>query len=454
MKKNFVFDTNVLLHDPYSILKFEDNNVNIPITVIEEIDKFKRDINSVGRNAREAARLLDSYREKGNLSKGVQLEKGGTLRVLTDLGKEMPIPFPTLGKTADSLILGAALLLKKREDIQIVFVTQDINLRIRADAVGLKAVNYEEEDTVTIEELYSGRSEIEAPSGVIDKFTDEGFEPGPEIKLLPNQCVSLKDKSSPDRVVYGRYHAPVKKILPLMYNNEEVWGIGPKNIEQTFAFELLLDESIQVVTLVGKAGTGKTLLAIAAGLKKVTDDNMYTKLVVARPIMPLGKELGFLPGEVGEKLRPWMEPVFDNLELILSNRSGYVEDGKMPKSKKEKKSGRPVADGIKQLMDMGLLDVQPLTYIRGRSMPRQFLIIDEAQNLTHHEVKTIITRAGEGTKVVLTGDPYQIDNPFLDSTSSGLTIVVEKFKGYDIAGHITLVKGERSALSELASNLL
>jgi len=456
MKKNFIFDTNVLLNDPHAILKFEDNNVVIPITVIEELDKFKRDLNALGRNAREVARLIDGYRAEGSLAKGVKLEGGGTLRVVTDLGKEPPLPFPTLGKTADSLILAAALLLKKREDLPVVFVTRDINLRLRADAVGLKAVNYEEEDSVTIEEMYPGRADIQMSGELVNEFQQKGSIDAGEFKLLPNQCVTLIDEGDAGHWVLGRYHKEEGKILPLLGENEEMWGIRSLNAEQSFAIDLLLDDSISIVTLAGKAGTGKTLLAIAVGLKKSVDDRAYAKLVVARPVMPMGKDLGFLPGQISEKLNPWMQPVYDNLELILSSKGSEPDiSSKGGDSKRSRrKSKKPLSEGIRQLTDMGILDVEALTYIRGRSMPQQYLIIDEAQNLTHHEVRTIITRAGKGTKVVLTGDPYQIDSPFLDSSSSGLTVVVERFKNEDMAGHITLLKGERSPLAELASNIL
>ena len=457
MKKNFVFDTNVLLADPHAITKFEDNNVVIPITVIEELDKFKRDLNAVGRSAREVTRMIDKYREQGDLAKGVPLESGGMLRVVSDLGKEPPLPFPTLGKTADSLILAAALLLKKREDLPVVFVTRDINLRIRADAVGLKAVTYEEEDSVSMEEMYLGKVDVEVSGDVVDAFCKNGELKGDGYNLLPNQCVTLIDEKDPAHTALGRYHHPAGKIMAIV-GDTDIWGIRARNPEQSFAVDMLLDDSIQLVTLVGKAGTGKTLLAIAAGLKKVMDDNSYSKLVVARPIVPFGKDIGFLPGEMGEKLRPWMQPVFDNLEFILCSRTGDVETDPKSSGRIGRRGGgkekKPMSEGIRQLMDMGMIEVEALTYIRGRSMPRQYIIIDEAQNLTSREVKTIITRAGEGTKVVFTGDPYQIDNPFLDFSSSGLTVLAEKFKGEDLAGHITLIKGERSPLAELASNKL
>lgn len=460
MKKNFVFDTNVLLNDPYAIFKFGDNNVIIPITVIEELDKFKRELSTVGRCAREAARIIDEFREKGNLSKGVPLDNGGTLRIVTDLGKEPPLPFPTLGKTADSLILATALKVKKREDLPVVFVTRDINLRLRADAVGLTAENYEEHDTADIEEVFSGKTEMEVTTEAIEEFISTGKCPPPaNAEMVPNQCVTLVDASDPKHTALGRYHSSEDRILPLRSDKEDVWGIFPRNREQRFALDLLLDDSVSIVTLAGKAGTGKTLLAIAAGLRKVCDDGVFSKLVVARPIMPLGKELGFLPGELSEKLRPWMEPVFDNLELIMNanNRrqtDAAYADRSDTKGKRAAAGRKANSESIRQLVDLGILEVQALTYIRGRSLPGQYLVIDEAQNLTSHEVKTIITRAGEGTKVILTGDPYQIDNPFLDLTTSGLTIVIERFKNEMISGHITLMRGERSELAEKATNIL
>lgn len=465
MKKNFVFDTNVLLNYPHALLRFADNNIVVPITVIEELDKFKRESSSLGRNAREVVRIIDKHRTLGNLSKGVPLESGGMLRVMVNLGQEPPLPFPTLGKTADSLILATALLLRKQEELPVVFVTNDANLRLRADAVGLTAVGYEEENWVDIDEMYSGRKELTVAAEVIERFESDGFLSGTGYDLLPNQCVVLTDQANSEHLALGRFHHLDGAILPLLNEGSETYGIAPRNSEQAHALDLLLDDSIHIVTLVGKAGTGKTLLALAAGMTKVAEERAYTKMVVARPVMPLGKELGFLPGAVGEKMRPWMEPVFDNLELlqrlreeqrqeVASRRQGRRTEARMAKQPRKKRVRAAASESLSQALASGLIEVQPLTYIRGRSLPNQFLIIDEAQNLTPHEVKTIVTRAGEGTKVVLTGDPYQIDNPFLDSMTSGLTIVVERFKGHKIAGHITLTRGERSELAELASNVM
>ena len=466
MKKNFVFDTNVLLADARAVHRFGDNNIVIPITVIEELDKFKKDLNGLGRNAREVSRMMDGFRAQGSLAHGVELPNGGTVRVMTDLGKEPPIPFPTMGKTADTLILAAALKLaaeeRKKDEAErlpVIFVTRDINLRLRADAVGLTAVNYHEEDQVEVEEMYSGCREVETSGETIDRYLDCRFlEVEADTDLRSNECVVFVDPADPEHTASGRYSAARNGVAPLIDEKEVVSGIIARNREQLFALDLLLDDNVQVVTISGKAGTGKTLLAIAAGLRKVTKGKVYTKLVVARPVMPLGKELGFLPGAIDQKLRPWMEPVFDNLEFLMGVNKAKKEQKRpnpTPRERRKRKEREPSSNAaIKKLLDSGVLDVQALTYIRGRSLPRQFLIIDEAQNLTLHEAKTIITRAGEGTKVIMTGDPYQIDNPYLDISNNGLTAVAERFKGQSLAGHITLTKGERSALAEMASDLL
>ncbi len=439
MNKYYVLDTNVLLHDPQALFKFEDNEVIVPITVIEEIDRFKKDLSETGRNARHVSRYLDGLRKKSHLFEGVQIESGGTLRVMLfteDSLKRLP---PELqDDRGDNRILAVALDLKAVGDKGVVFVTKDTNLRIKADALGLIAEDYES-DKVSLDELYTGHTEVLVDKDTVDKFYSDGTLDIDSDDYLPNQCLTLVDSANPSHTALGRYDGAMGRIVPLIkVPKEGAWGIHPRNREQQFAMDLLLNDDIQLVTLVGKAGTGKTLLAIAVGLLKSADDGHYNRLLVSRPVFPLGKDLGFLPGDVEEKLAPWMQPIFDNVELLLGS---VDEQGKRKR-------------GYKELVELGLLEIEALTYIRGRSIPNQFLIVDEAQNLTPHEIKTIITRAGEGTKVVLTGDPYQIDNPYVDSSSNGLTYVVEKFKGQDISGHVTLNKGERSCLAELAANLL
>jgi PhoH-like ATPase len=292
---------------------------------------------------------------------------------------------------------------------------------------------------VDIEDLYTGYSELDVEPIVIDRLHGQGFTDYFENGFYANQYLTMKDQLNPSHSAICRYDSEQRRIVPLRKAGKEgIWSIHPRNREQSFAIDALLDDNIKLVTLVGKAGTGKTLLAIAAGLHKVAEENVYNRLLVSRPVFPMGRDLGFLPGDIEEKLTPWMQPIFDNVELLLSGHESEKRHSK----------------GYKELMAMGILDIEPLTYIRGRSIPNQYMIVDEAQNLTPHEIKTIITRAGEGTKIVLTGDPYQIDNPYVDAASNGLTYVVERFKEQVISGHITMTKGERSALAELAANLL
>jgi PhoH-like ATPase len=438
--KIFILDTNVLLYDPQALNRFEENSVVIPITVIEEIDRFKKDMNETGRNARQVSRLLDNLRKSGSLATGIRLENGGTLRVEIYEEQVMKrLPPELREERGDNRILAVAVDVREKNKHQpVIFVTKDTNLRIKADAIGLVAEDYES-DKVAIEELYTGFTEREVAPEVIDRFHGQGWVEAEE-GFLANQFVTLRDQLNPSHSAIGRYDVDTQHIVPLKkVGREGIWSIQPRNREQHFALDALLDDSIKLVTLVGKAGTGKTLLAIAAGLHKTAEENVFNRLLVSRPVFPMGRDLGFLPGDIEEKLTPWMQPIFDNVELLLSGH----ETEKRHSNK-----------GYKELMAMGIMDIEPLTYIRGRSIPNQYMIVDEAQNLTPHEIKTIVTRAGEGTKIVLTGDPYQIDNPYVDSSSNGLTYVVERFKEQRIAGHVTMMKGERSDLAELAANLL
>jgi PhoH-like ATPase len=440
MIKNFVLDTNVLLHDPNALFKFEDNHVFIPITVIEELDHFKKDLNMLGRNARTVSKYIDRLRGLGNLSDGVPLENGGMLKIAFVEEGARHLPPELRGDLADNQLLGVAMTMHSREkEVPIVVITKDTNLRIKADALGIRAEDYES-DRVDIDELYRGVREVPAAKEFIDRFYAAGEcapPPGAE-DLFPNEYVVLRDASAGSSALARHDHASGKiRLLPAM--KEDVWGVRPRNKEQHFALDILLDDSVKLVTLAGKAGTGKTLLAIAAGLRKTSDEEVYQRMLVSRPVLPMGKDLGFLPGDVEEKLKPWMQPIFDNVEYLFGS------------NRKKRQGG---VRGYQELMNLGILEIEPLTYIRGRSIPNQFIIVDEAQNLSPHEVKTILTRAGENSKVVLTGDPYQIDNPFVDSSSNGLSHAVEKFKGEAMAGHVLLVKGERSPLAELAANIL
>ncbi|NIS75735.1 MAG: PhoH family protein [Deltaproteobacteria bacterium] len=440
MGKNFIVDTNVLIHDPYSLFKFESNTLVIPITVVEELDRFKKDLNMVGRNARVALRIIDSFRDSGSLAEGVRLaSNGGVIKVAFDGEGERLIPQELRGNKEDNEILAVALGIREREkEKPVVLVSKDTNLRIKADALGIKAEDYESDRVGNIEELYKGFTEIVVAKELIDAIFKDSSIASPDKNLYPNQCVLLKEESKGASAlgVYNNKDGTIK-LLPTM--KEGVWGIKPRNKEQHFALALLLDDAIKLVTLPGKAGTGKTLIALAAGLRAVSDEREYNRLLVSRPVFPLGRDIGYLPGDLEEKLKPWMQPIFDNIEYLFG----------MDRTRK-----RQGVRGYQELINLGILEIEPLTYIRGRSIPNQYIIIDEAQNLTPHEVKTILTRAGENTKVVLTGDPYQIDNPFIDSTSNGLSYVVEKFKEEPLAGNIMLMKGERSELAELASNIL
>ncbi|MEQ8278360.1 MAG: PhoH family protein [Deltaproteobacteria bacterium] len=437
MKKNFILDTNVLLHDPSAIFAFEDNTVVIPIYVIEEIDRFKRDLNELGRSAREVSRSLDDLRGTDGLSGGVELPSGGKLYVAFS-ARQLPAEIAQAEHAVDNRILATALDVKEKDpEAPCILVTKDVNLRIRADALGLEAEDYDH-DRVEITELYTGVAEMEVSGEDVDQFYSQGYLDLPDPYHAPNEFVHLKDAANPSHSALGKVSLELERVVPITRLKDGVWGVRPRNKEQSFAVDLLMDDSIKLVTLVGKAGTGKTLLAIAAGMHKATEEGIYQRVLVSRPIFPLGRDLGYLPGTVEEKLSPWMQPIFDNVEFLM----GLSND--------EKKGGR----SYRELIDLGILQIEPLTYIRGRSIPAQFMVVDEAQNLTPHEVKTIVSRAGEGTKIVLTGDPYQIDNPYMDATNNGLVHVVNRFRAERIAGHVTMFKGERSELAELAANLL
>ena len=438
MKKNYVLDTNVLLHDPYAIHKFEDNDLILPIYVIEEIDTFKRESNERGRNARTVSRLLDDKRNGGSLSRGVPMGDGGSLRVhVPERRPELAIALDP--KSTDHAIMATALEVRdSMPDRPTVFVTMDVNLRIRADALGLKTEAYENQ-AVDVDRLETGIVELAMSVADLDRFFEVGVLPPPSgAGLYANVSVMMRDDAPKPRTALGRFHIDKGEIRALRLPRDPVAGIKPRNREQAFALDLLLDDSIRAVTLIGKAGTGKTLLALAAGVKRTIEEGSYQRLLVSRPVMPLGRDIGFLPGDLEQKLNPWMQPVYDNLEFLL------IAGGS------RRRGGR----GFEDLFASGQLQIEPLTYIRGRSLPHQYVIVDEAQNLTPHEVKTIITRCGEGTKIVLTGDPFQIDNPYVDATTNGLVHVVNRFKKERIAGTITMTKGERSVLAELAANLL
>jgi PhoH-like ATPase len=433
--KNYIIDTNVLLHDPNSLLSFTENQVLIPIEVIEEIDRFKRESSELGQNARQVSRMLDGFRGEGHLSEGVKLPTGGQLKIIFYKNGHGENGFNS--QSVDNRILSLAASIQKAQPKNpTILVSKDINLRIKADALGLQAEDYEN-DRVFLSDLYTGMTEMTVAPEKIAEFRAKSelrLENGK--KLFPNEYCTLLDESNAKKAALTKVDATGEKLIPILDCREGVWGIKPRNREQHFAFDALLDDRIKLVTLMGKAGTGKTLLAMAAGLKRVVNDREFRRLVVARPTISMGKELGFLPGSLEEKLAPWMQPIHDALEMLSDLNMGHDH----------RRSG--------DLMRSGAIVVEALSYIRGRSIANQFMIIDEAQNLTPLEAKTIITRVGNGTKIIFTGDPYQIDNPYVDSSSNGFNYVVSRFKGESLAAHIELQKGERSELAELAANIL
>ena len=436
--KNYILDTNVLLHDPDSLLNFQENNVLIPIEVIEEIDRFKRESTELGQNARTVSRMLDSYRGEGSLSEGVRLPTGGKLKIAfhrKDLSRNGHAVFTE--NTVDNRILSLAQAIQKAQPKNhTILVSKDINLRIKADALGLEAEDYET-DRVFIKDLYTGMIELMVSPDKMASFRANGeLELNGSKQYFPNEFCTLTDETNPKRTALTKVDAAGTKLIPIIDCREGVWGIKPRNREQHYAFDALLDDRVKLVTLMGKAGTGKTLMAMAAGLKRTVLDREFRRLVVARPTISMGKELGFLPGSLEEKLAPWMQPIHDALEMLSDLNMGHDH--------------RRSTD----LMRSGSIVVEALSYIRGRSIANQFMIIDEAQNLTPLEAKTIITRVGHGTKIIFTGDPYQIDNPYVDSSSNGFNYVVSRFRPEAVSAHIELQKGERSELAELAANIL
>ena len=446
--KNYVLDTNVLIHDPDALLNFQDNFVLLPIEVLEEIDKFKRETSERGQNARTVSRLLDQLRKRGSLSDGVPLENGGKLRII--FGPQLGLPSNggssdgnghaegAPNGSVDNRILALALAVRRREPgTPTILVTKDINLRLKADVYGLPAEDYET-DRVNLKDLYTGMFDLVVPAAKLTEFRANGelMLPASGPKRGPNEYCTLSSEAEPKRSLLARVDATGKKLVPL-HDCQSVWGIKPRNKEQHFALDALLDEKIKLVTLMGKAGTGKTLLALAAGLKRTVNDREFRRLVVARPTVSMGKELGFLPGSLEEKLGPWMQPIHDALEMLGDLNMGRGE-------------GHRSSD----LLRSGTIVVEALSYIRGRSIANQFVIVDESQNLTPLEAKTILTRVGQGAKIVLTGDPYQIDNPYVDSASNGFIYVINRFREQGLAAHIELSRGERSDLAEVAANIL
>jgi len=454
--KHFVLDTNVLLHNPAALFMFEENEVVIPFAVLEELDKFKKQSDDVGRNARETIRHLDRLRAKGHLGEGVTWNgHGGKIRIA--LSSEDRPQWIAEDKP-DNRIVSVAWSIQQDGD-RAVFVSKDINVRIKADALGIIAEDFEAQK-VDADRMYSGYASVTVPDEVIDRLYDEKqidiasmeeflvdvADDGTEYKIEVhgNQYVHLRSISDDTHTGLARRLGDTDSLIPIHGPRKPVYGIMARNFQQTMALDLLLDDEVKLVTLLGSAGTGKTLLAVAAGMHKVFNEHRYDKLLVARPIMPMGRDIGYLPGTKDEKLEAWMQPIFDNLTYLMSTRGGGSQQA----------DSKTAEQRIGTLIASGQLVLEPLTYIRGRSIPNQFIVIDEAQNLTPHEVKTIVSRVGESTKIILTGDVGQIDNPYLDAASNGLAYLAESLKGEGIVGHITLARSERSELASLAAERL
>jgi len=445
MKKIFILDTNVLIHDPEAMFSFDDNDVYLPIYVIEEIDKLKEYNDRVGKSARETSRNIEKLRKEeknSNLSllEGLKNSTGGTFRIVLGENDSVNIPDSLNKNLTDNKIIGQALRIKnENKKRKVILVSKDMNVRIKANVLGMETVDYVK-DQIDINQLYEGWKEIEISNdlfSLLEKAPIINWDLVLKEEPKANELIRFKNSNKEILTIYKKEREKLEKQV---FADTKVWGVFARNTEQKQAMELLMDERIKLVTLVGKAGTGKTLLAIATALEQVVERKLYKKIFIARPVVPMGNDIGFLPGTEKEKMQPWMLPIYDNIEFLASNK------GQTSLNEAEK-----VVVGLESL---GLLKVEPLTYIRGRSIPQGFIIIDEAQNLTPHEVKTIITRVGKDTKIVFTGDPDQIDNPYLDANSNGLAYIAERMKNEILVGHIRLVKGERSEISELASRLL
>lgn len=435
-KKYYVLDTNVYLSDCDAIFNYKNNNVAIPLKVLEEVDKHKKRQDGVGANARQFIRTLDELREKGSLDDEIKLGKGkGSVSVIPCDLSLLPVGFPS--DSADNQIIAAALTLIRElgEGKHVILVSQDINMRVKCDSIGIQTEDYIPNQIVErAEEVFTGFVQYLVDDAFIDRFYsgEKILLAEKDIKLFPNQFLMLVSNANDKKTALARFKAYNQPLSKVKEYKNGVWGIYAKNKEQQFALDLLMDPEVKIVSLIGRAGSGKTLNALAAGLQQIIEDKIYTKLIVSRPVQPMGKDIGFLPGTLEEKMTPWLAPVQDNLEFLMGDDKEH----------------------LRMMVENGTIEMEALTYIRGRSISNAYIIIDESQNLTSHELKTIITRVGEGTKIILTGDIEQIDNAYVDATTNGLTYAVEKLKPYELCGHITLKKGERSAVATLAAQVL
>ena len=435
-KKTYVLDTSVYLTNAECIYAFENNDIHVPLKVFEEIDKHKKRQDAVGFQARKIIRIWDDLRVTGSLDKGVRIRKGlGIIKSISAAGVEpQDLPCDLDIKVPDHLIIATALKAQRENTRKVVLVSRDINMRVIADAVGLTSEDFQNNQIVDhSENIFEGCATILVDDQLVDRFYEKQSVYLDNDTLFPNQYVMLVSSANEKKTALGRF---INKAMPLqqLIKSQKIWGIKPRNKEQQFLMDSLMDPQIQIVTIIGKAGSGKTICAIAAGLAQTIDESTqeYTRVIVSRPVQPLGKDIGFLPGTLEEKMTPWLMPIQDNLQFLMGNDKVTLDI----------------------YMQKGTIEIEALTYIRGRSISNAFIIVDEAQNLTTHELKTIITRVGEGTKIVLTGDIEQIDNVYIDATSNGLTHAVEKFKKFELASHVTLHKGERSKVATFAAQNL
>ena len=438
MKKIFVLDTSVCLANANAVYSFGKEDVYIPLKVLEEVDKHKNRQDGVGQNARSFIKILDELRERGSLQEGVRLQKGkGLLRSVALTPSAFPVDLDL--SVPDHVIIATAFgVAKLNQDKKIVVVSRDINMRVICDSIGLGSEGYDANQVISSSsELYSGFADIVVDDEFIERLYEGELmqlEDKQAKNLFPHQFLTLISNKNANKTALARFinkESPLRR-LPEFKGRNQIQGIEARNREQSFAMDLLMDPAIPIVTLVGKAGSGKTLTAIAAGMEQMLKKSVYTRLIVSRPVQPMGRDIGFLPGTMEEKMLPWLSPIQDNLQFLLGNDKAMLTE----------------------YMARGQIEIEALTYIRGRSIAKAFMVIDEAQNLSAHELKTIVTRVGENTKIVLTGDIEQIDNVYVNDTSNGLAYAVEKFKETQLAGHVSLVKGERSAVATLAAKIL
>ncbi len=467
--KMYILDTNILIHDPEAFFGFSPAIVAIPTMVLEELDHFKAENSQRGRNARETIRHLDILRQKGSLSQGVRLEEGGVVQILFTQPADHCAIFDW-PSTPDNKILETALCMQKK-GFDVTFITKDINMRVKADVLGLTTQDYLK-DVVSHDDFYKGWMTVQVPAVQLKKdlqgFLEEIMQ---DYTFVLNEYILAESQNNPYN--YKLYRYVGGKKFKEVFVPDLKWNIKPRNPQQLIALDLLLDASIKLVSLLGPAGTGKTFLTLVAGLHKILVEQSYTKMLISRPVVPLGPDIGYLPGDIQEKLHSWMQPIYDNMDFIVhtannkANTSIYYEGehdeqerqwGKQDrKNKGKEKKQEKVKHGFPSLDELsrqGKISLEAITYMRGRSIPYQYIFIDEVQNLTPHEVKTIVSRVGDGSKIILAGDPYQIDSPYLDFTSNGLMVASQRFKDYALFGTAFLTVSERSELSKLAGELL